>query len=89
MPEWADAKPVSVTEDTAVRPEDLPEYITEFRKILSKYNLGKIDAGALGVIGPVRLDYAKMIPYIKYFSDSVTRMLTAGEGFAEEGEHSE
>lgn len=63
--------------------------ITNSSMILSKYNLGHIDAGALGVIGPVRLDYAKMIPYIKYFSDSVTRMLSVGNEFAEEGEQNE
>jgi len=34
-----DAKPVPVTEDTAVNPNVLPEYITEFKAILDKYNL--------------------------------------------------
>lgn len=34
-----DAKPQSVIEDTAVRPEDLPNYIEEFNMILKKYNL--------------------------------------------------
>lgn len=69
--------------------EDNTLAITNSSMILSKYNLGDIDAGALGVIGPVRLDYAKMIPYIKYFSDSVTRMLSASDDFAEEGEQNE
>lgn len=63
--------------------------ITNSSMILSKYNLGDINAGALGVIGPVRLDYAKMIPYIKYFSDSVTRMLSESEEAALEGERHE
>jgi FAD/FMN-containing dehydrogenase/Fe-S oxidoreductase len=34
-----DAKPVSVIEDTAVNPEKLPQYISEFREILAKYKL--------------------------------------------------
>lgn len=34
-----DAKPVAVVEDTAVRPEDLPDYISDFKKLLKKYNL--------------------------------------------------
>ncbi len=34
-----DAKPVPVTEDTAVKPELLPNYISEFNTILEKYNL--------------------------------------------------
>ena len=34
-----DAKPVSVIEDTAIKPEKLPQYIAEFKGILAKYQL--------------------------------------------------
>ena len=34
-----DAKPVSLIEDTAVRPDLLPGYIRDFKKILSQYDL--------------------------------------------------
>ncbi len=34
-----DAKPVSLVEDTAVRVDKLPAYISEFQQILKKYNL--------------------------------------------------
>jgi len=34
-----DAKPVSVIEDTAVRPDKLPHYISEFKVILEKHGL--------------------------------------------------
>ena len=34
-----DSKPVPVTEDTAVSPEDLPAYISEFRNLLKRYHL--------------------------------------------------
>ena len=34
-----DAKPVSVVEDTAFLPEDLPEFIAEFKQLLDKYGL--------------------------------------------------
>ncbi len=33
-----DAKPASVVEDTAVLPEDLPEYLREFKAIVKKYD---------------------------------------------------
>ncbi|MCL1789062.1 MAG: heat-inducible transcriptional repressor HrcA [Oscillospiraceae bacterium] len=36
-------------------------------------------AGSFGVIGPMRLDYKKLIPYIEYFAVEVTRMLSAEE----------
>ena len=39
------------------------------------YKNGK-PAGTLGVIGPMRLDYRRIIPYIEYFSDKITRLLS-------------
>ncbi len=44
--------------------------------IVSKYRKGGKTAGSLGVIGPVRLDYAKIIPYIEYFTDKLTRFIS-------------
>lgn len=41
----------------------------------SYYKDGK-PAGTLGIIGPMRLDYRKVIPYIEYLSNKVTRMLS-------------
>ncbi len=50
--------------------------ISNSSMILSRYHLGDVEAGALGIIGPARLDYAKFIPYIQYFANSVSEMLT-------------
>ncbi len=36
---------------------------------------GKV-AGHLGVIGPMRIDYRKVIPYIEYFTEKLSEMLT-------------
>lgn len=36
-------------------------------------------AGSFGVIGPMRLDYKKLIPYIEYFAVEVTRILSEAE----------
>ncbi len=47
----------------------------------SYYKDGK-PAGSLGIIGPIRLDYRKVIPYIEYLSQKVTRMLS-GENVPE------
>ena len=50
-------------------------------------NKGGKTAGSLGVIGPVRLDYAKIIPYIDYFTEKLTRFLTEhGEGKDDDNE---
>jgi heat-inducible transcriptional repressor len=50
--------------------------ITNSSMIVSPYKVGDAPGGSLGVIGPLRLDYAKIIPYMKYFSESVTKLLS-------------
>ena len=47
--------------------------------IVSKFKKGNKTAGSLGVIGPMRLDYAKIIPYIEYFTQKISEMLTDEE----------
>ena len=49
------------------------------------YKDGK-PAGTLGVIGPMRLDYRKVIPYIEYLSKKVTRLLSESERLQIESE---
>ena len=44
--------------------------------ILARYNVGGEDSGTIGVIGPTRLDYAKLIPSVRYLTDLVGRLLT-------------
>lgn len=44
--------------------------------ILSRYSIGGQDVGSLGIIGPTRIDYARLIPSIKYLSDLVSRFLS-------------
>ncbi len=53
--------------------------------IVSPYQREGHTVGSLGVIGPMRLDYAKVIPYIEYFSQKMTELIAdEGEGIPEE-----
>lgn len=54
----------------------------------SYYKDGK-PAGTLGIIGPMRLDYRKVIPYIEYLSKKVTRMLSDEERLQIESEEND
>ncbi len=45
------------------------------------------NAGSFGVIGPIRLEYKKIIPYIEYFTDKVTDLLS--DGGTSEGDEAE
>ena len=44
--------------------------------IISRYDVNGSRSGALGIIGPTRLDYAKLIPRIEYLTELVSKMLT-------------
>ncbi len=44
--------------------------------IMTPYALGDRENGALGLIGPVRMDYAHAIPRLQYVAKSVGRLLT-------------
>lgn len=44
--------------------------------IVSKIKKDGKTAGSLGVIGPMRLDYAKVIPYLEYLTDRITDIIS-------------
>lgn len=48
--------------------------------IVSKFQKGSKTAGSLGIIGPMRLDYAKIIPYIEYFTQKISDIMNEDEG---------
>ncbi|MFA5659402.1 MAG: heat-inducible transcriptional repressor HrcA [Oscillospiraceae bacterium] len=47
--------------------------------IASPYLKSGKTAGTLGVIGPMRIDYSKIIPYIEYFTQKITDYLSEDE----------
>ncbi|MEG0570762.1 MAG: heat-inducible transcriptional repressor HrcA [Oscillospiraceae bacterium] len=50
--------------------------ISNSSMIMSPYSIGSQKGGSFGLIGPARIDYAKVIPYVEYFSKSVTKILS-------------
>lgn len=50
--------------------------VTNSSMIMSPYKMGGEQVGSIGVIGPVRVDYAKIIPHIEYITNSVTKLLS-------------
>ena len=45
--------------------------------ITSSFEKDGNKAGSLGVVGPMRLDYKKIIPYLEYFSNKITNLLSS------------
>lgn len=44
--------------------------------IISKYKIGENATGAIGIIGPTRMNYSKLIPTIKYLTDIISKLLS-------------
>lgn len=42
----------------------------------SRYKIGKHSTGLIGVVGPIRLDYATVMPQLDYFADTLGKLLT-------------
>lgn len=44
--------------------------------IFCKYRIGSDSTGAIGLIGPIRMDYSHLIPHLTYFSQTLGRLLS-------------
>ena len=53
--------------------------------VTTSYNIGGVTVGNAGVIGPIRMDYSKVVSVLDYLSKTV-QMLPAGES-AQNGEN--
>ncbi len=47
--------------------------------IVSKYRKHGKEAGSLGVIGPMRVDYKKIIPYVDYLTQKISSLMSDDE----------
>lgn len=54
--------------------EELGEILSPCSFVYSHYKLGPQAEGAIGVIGPCRLDYPYVIPVVRYFSNLISEM---------------
>lgn len=85
------AKPIAFVEDTCVPPENLADYIKEFRHLLDQHGLeygmfGHVDAGVLHVRPALDLTDRTQVQKFKAISDQVVE-LTAKYGGLIWGEH--
>ena len=84
-------KPLAFAEDTAVPPENLADFISEFRTLLDSYNLhygmfGHVDAGVLHVRPALDMCDPEQEKLLRTLSDKVVQ-LTAKYGGLMWGEH--
>ncbi len=44
--------------------------------LISRYSIGESAVGGIGVIGPVRMDYKRLIPLVEYFAGTLGKLLS-------------
>lgn len=47
--------------------------------IVSKYRKGGHEAGSLGIIGPMRVDYKRIIPYVDYITEKISLLMSGDD----------
>lgn len=56
--------------------ENLYRELENSSLIFSRYDIGGRDSGTLGIVGPTNVDYARLIPSLKYLTSVVGKLLT-------------
>jgi len=62
-----------------IGPENISEALKDTSVVMASYDIGDNMRGVIGVVGPTRMDYAKVTARLSYFADSMTRMFGKGE----------
>ncbi|WP_394203266.1 D-2-hydroxyglutarate dehydrogenase YdiJ [Marinagarivorans algicola] len=86
-----EGRPIPFVEDTAVPPENLADYIAEFRAILDSYNLtygmfGHVDAGVLHVRPAIDMKDSTALKMVRDITDQVSALTQKYNGLLW-GEH--
>ncbi len=86
-----EARPIPFVEDTAVPPENLADYIAEFRALLDSHNLtygmfGHVDAGVLHVRPAIDMKDANALKMVRTITDQVSALTQKYNGLLW-GEH--
>ena len=68
---WGDKDGIQIT----IGKENNNQELTGSAVIVSRYNIGSDNIGAIGLIGPVRLDYARLVPRLEYFTQTLSKLL--------------
>jgi len=62
-----------------VGPENLAEELRDTSVVVTKFDIGDGLQGMIGVVGPTRMDYAKVTARLSYFAESLSKMFAKPE----------
>ena len=58
-----------------IGPENGENPLRETSAIYAKYDIGKIGQGAIGIVGPTRMDYAKLSAQLSRFAKGLNKLI--------------
>lgn len=62
-----------------VGPEHVAEELKDTSVVMTKFDIGDGMQGMIGVVGPTRMDYAKVTARLSYFAESLSKMFAKPE----------
>lgn len=62
-----------------IGPENVAEALKDSSVVMASYDIGEGMRGVIGVVGPTRMDYAKLSARLTYFADGLSRLFGRGE----------
>ena len=62
-----------------VGPENVADELKETSVVMTKFDIGDGMQGMIGVVGPTRMDYAKVTARLSYFAESLSKMFAKPE----------
>ena len=57
-----------------VGPENVADELKDTSVVMTKFDIGDGMQGMIGVVGPTRMDYAKVTARLSYFAESLSKM---------------
>ena len=62
-----------------VGPENVAQELKDTSVVVTKFDIGEGMQGMIGVVGPIRMDYAKITARLSYFAESLSKMFAKPE----------
>ena len=62
-----------------VGPENVSEELKDTSVVMTKFDIGDGMQGMIGVVGPTRMDYAKVTARLSYFAESLSKLFAKPE----------
>jgi heat-inducible transcriptional repressor len=62
-----------------IGPENIAEELKDAGVVVASYDLGNNTQGLIGVVGPTRMDYAKVAAYLSYIAGGMKRLATGAD----------